>query len=40
MATGAIDDKIFVIGGTESNNQPTNRVERFNDKEDEWLVYS
>jgi hypothetical protein len=39
MATAVIDDRIFVIGG-ECSYEPTNRVECFNDKEDEWLVYS
>jgi hypothetical protein len=39
MATAVIDDKIFVIGGRDYNG-PTNRVESFNDKENEWFVYS
>jgi N-acetylneuraminic acid mutarotase len=38
MATAVIDDKIFVIGGRDSNNQPTNRVECYNDEEYEWFV--
>jgi N-acetylneuraminic acid mutarotase len=39
MATAVIDDKIFVIGGSNSNGA-TNRVECLNDEEDEWFVYS
>jgi S-methylmethionine-dependent homocysteine/selenocysteine methylase len=39
MATAAIGDKIFVIGGRECN-ETTNRVECFNDEENEWFVYS
>jgi hypothetical protein len=39
MATAVIDDKIFVIGGRDSNGK-TNRVECFNDEENEWFVYS
>jgi hypothetical protein len=40
MATAVIDDKIFVIGGRDSNYNPTNRVECFSDEENEWYVYS
>jgi hypothetical protein len=40
MATAVIDDKIFVIGGRDCSYQPTNRIECFNEKEDEWFVYS
>jgi kelch-like protein 10 len=36
MATAAIDDKIFVIGGRDYN-EFTNRVECFNDVENEWF---
>jgi kelch-like protein 10 len=39
MATAVIDDKIFVIGGRDYNGR-TNRVECFNDEENEWFVYS
>jgi hypothetical protein len=39
MATAAIDDKIFVIGGRDYY-ELTNRVECFNDVENEWFVYS
>jgi hypothetical protein len=39
MATAAIDDKIFVIGGRD-RYESTNRVECFNDEENEWFVYS
>jgi N-acetylneuraminic acid mutarotase len=39
MATLVIDDKIFVIGG-KYHNGATNRVECFNDEENEWFVYS
>jgi N-acetylneuraminic acid mutarotase len=39
MATAVIDDKLFVIGGTVYNGI-TNRVECFNDEENEWFVYS
>jgi N-acetylneuraminic acid mutarotase len=39
MATAVIDDKIFVIGGRD-HNVTTNRVECFNDEENEWFVYS
>jgi S-methylmethionine-dependent homocysteine/selenocysteine methylase len=38
-ATALFDNKIFVIGGS-NNNGPTNRVECFNDEENEWFVYS
>jgi kelch-like protein 10 len=38
MATAVIYDKIFVFGGKE--NKATNRVECFNDEENEWFVYS
>jgi hypothetical protein len=40
MATAVIDDKIFVIGGTDCINEPTNRDEYFNYEENEWFVYS
>jgi hypothetical protein len=40
MATAVIDDKLFVIGGRDCNDEPTNRVECFNDEENEWFVYS
>jgi kelch-like protein 10 len=39
MATEVVDDKIFVIGGRYINGT-TNRVECFNDEENEWFVYS
>jgi N-acetylneuraminic acid mutarotase len=39
MATAVIDHKIFVIGGRD-NYEGTNRVEYFNDEENEWFVYS
>jgi hypothetical protein len=39
MATAVIDDKIFVIGGRDYC-KGTNRVECFNDEENEWFVYS
>jgi N-acetylneuraminic acid mutarotase len=39
MATAVIDDKIFVIGGTDRNGA-TNSVECFNDEENKWFVYS
>jgi hypothetical protein len=39
MATVVIDDKIFVIGGRNKNFNTTNRVEYFNDEENEWFVY-
>jgi kelch-like protein 10 len=35
MATAVIDDKIFVFGGID-HNRSTNRVECFNDEENEW----
>jgi hypothetical protein len=38
MATAVIDDKIFVIGGTDYNGV-TNRVVCFSDEENEWFVY-
>jgi N-acetylneuraminic acid mutarotase len=40
MATAVIDDKIFVIGGRDYEYKTTNRVECFNDEENEWFVYS
>jgi hypothetical protein len=40
LATAVIDDRIFVIGGRACNNQPMNRVECFNEEENEWFVYS
>jgi hypothetical protein len=40
MATAVIDDRIFVIGGIDYESEPTNRVEYFNDEENEWFVYS
>jgi hypothetical protein len=40
MGTAVIDDKIFVIGGTDYEYVPTNLVECFNDEENEWFVYS
>jgi hypothetical protein len=40
MATAVIDDKIFVIGGRGYTYEPTNRIECFNEEEDEWFVYS
>jgi kelch-like protein 10 len=36
MATAVIDDKIFVIGGTDCKDKPMKRVECFNDEENEW----
>jgi hypothetical protein len=39
LATAVIDDKIFVLGGTVSEDQTTNLVECF-DEENEWFVYS
>jgi N-acetylneuraminic acid mutarotase len=38
MATAVIDDKIYVIGGS-NRNEATNRVECYNDKENKWFVY-
>jgi hypothetical protein len=40
VTTAVIDDKIFAIGGTDCKNRATNRVECFNDEENEWFVYS
>jgi kelch-like protein 10 len=40
IATAVIDDKIFVIGGRDCKDEPTNRVECFNDEENKWFVYS
>jgi kelch-like protein 10 len=39
MASAVIDDKIFIIGG-EDDYETTNRVECFDDEENEWFVYS
>jgi hypothetical protein len=39
MATAVIDEKIFVIGGRDWYVK-TNRVECFDDEENEWFVYS
>jgi hypothetical protein len=39
MDTAVIDDKIFVIGGRDYNG-PTNRVESFNDEENDWCKAS
>jgi hypothetical protein len=40
MATAVVDDKLYAIGGSQGLSGCTNRVEYFNEGENEWLVYS
>jgi hypothetical protein len=39
MASAVIDDKIYVIGGMDHTGK-ANRVEYFNEEENEWFVHS
>jgi kelch-like protein 10 len=40
MATAVFDDKLYAIGGLTALSGYTNRVEYFNEAENEWFVYS
>jgi hypothetical protein len=40
MATAVFYDKLYAIGGLQGLSGSTNRVEYFNEWENEWFVYS